>query len=182
MKKYFECIDNHNRSQSNRHSYFYTYTAVCTVVLYKYLDKEKIMSILKEDQANKLQHKLSNLMENKRLQIFKYSLSDKHLLWFNSVSDSTSSHFLTVIPNCPSFKFTNKEMTVLVNHRLYIEQHMRIQGKRCNCMRNNVHPVIDDRCHHIITACPKKQFGLEIHNAAVNTLSQSMFSNTWIQY
>ena len=115
------------------------------------------------------QHDLTRMMNKAVFKRLKDSLSDKHLGWITSVSDSTSSRFLNVIPKGPSFTFESSEFRILLNMRLYLSQPDRSEGLRCDCKSR---PIIDDRTHHLVTGCPKLALGMNIHNSVCNTIKE----------
>ena len=34
------------------------------------------------------------------------------------------------------------------------------------------HPVIDERCHHLVTGCAKSGFGINLHHGVSNTIKE----------
>jgi len=121
-----------------------------------------------------LQCYLTSLMEAPVRKHFLESLDDKHLAWFMSVSDEFASGWLNVLPKSPSLTFDSTTFQIAICHRLYLPQPEGSTGLRCDCSRRGEHPVIDDRCHHIITSCPKNAFGMNLHNAVSNTIKEAV--------
>ncbi len=115
------------------------------------------------------QYDLTTMMNKAVFKRLKDSVSDKHLGWITSISHSTSSRFLNVIPKGPSFTFESNEFRILLNMRLYLNQPDRSEGLRCDCKSR---PIIDDRTHHLITGCPKLALGMNIHNSVCNTIKE----------
>jgi hypothetical protein len=95
-------------------------------------------------------------------------LAPKHLAWFNSVSDEFASKWVFVLPKGSSFTFDSQAYRTLMSHRLFLDQPDHIVGTRCNCTRR---PVLDPKCHHCITGCPKTAMGLGTHNAVNSVIS-----------
>ena len=69
--------------------------------------------------------------------------------------------------------FDNTKFRILVNLRLFLDQPDLLPGIRCDCHNN---PVIDNRCHHMLTSCSKMAFGLRVHNSVLNTLKECLQS------
>jgi len=73
-----------------------------------------------------------------------------------------------VLPKSPSFKFDPKSYRTLMNHRLFLDQPDHIGGIRCNCARR---VLLDPKCHHCISGCPKSAMGVATHNAMNSVMS-----------
>ena len=122
------------------------------------------------------QHDLYTLMNKAVLHNLKQSVLSSSLkkhAWILSLELKMSSTFLNVIPKCPSMTFDNMQFRILVNLRLFLDQPDLLPGIRCDCHRN---PVIDNRCHHMLTSCSKMAFGLRVHNSVLNTLKECLQS------
>jgi len=122
------------------------------------------------------QHDLYTLMSKAVLHNLKQSVlstSLKKHAWILSLELKMSDTFLNVIPKCPSMTFDNTKFRILVNLRLFLDQPDLLPGIRCDCHNN---PVIDNRCHHMLTSCSKMAFGLRVHNSVLNTLKECLQS------
>ena len=122
------------------------------------------------------QHDLYTLMSKAVLHNLKQTVLSSSLkkhAWILSLELKMSGTFLNVIPKCPSMTFDNMQFRILVNLRLFLDQPDLLPGIRCDCHRN---PVIDNRCHHMLTSCSKMAFGLRVHNSVLNTLKECLQS------
>ena len=98
------------------------------------------------------------------------------LAWFNSVSGQLPAHFLETCPKSPTFTFSNKEFVVAIRRRLNLPIPEVVPDLRCTCKAHGIeNPLIDERCNHLVTSCPKNGFGINLHNMVAFNL-QSMFS------
>ena len=119
-----------------------------------------------------LQHYLySSIVESIR-RSFIDSLDSKHLGWFLSVSNDIASRWLSVLPKSPSFTFDSSSFRILLCNRLYLPQPERCEGLRCDCIKGGEHPIIDERCHHLVTGCAKSGFGINLHHGVTNTIKE----------
>jgi hypothetical protein len=83
-----------------------------------------------------------------------------------------ASRWLSVLPKCPSFTFDSSSFRILLCNRLYLPQPERCEGLRCDCIKRGEHPVIDERCHHLVTGCAKSGFGINLHHGVSNTIKE----------
>jgi len=141
------------------------------------------MHMAVEDKPNRggLQYLLSQLMDDAIRQKFADSLTNKHLAFYNSVACESAGLWLNVLPKNSTFTFDPAKTRVLLSTRFYIRQPEFCDGLRCDCLmrrreNNREHPLIDEKCHHLITGCNKSAFGIKIHHAcalAIKDLVQS---------
>ena len=101
------------------------------------------------------------------------SLDDpKHLGWYTSVADEFASLWLNVSPKSYDFTFSTSTFRSQLCTRMYLPQPELPSGLVCDCIVNKAHPVIDSRCHHIITGCNKNGSGINLHHALSNVLKE----------
>jgi len=112
----------------------------------QFIPLDQIIARRNYDPMFKVQHYLSDSVENAIIAKFKDGLNNNRLSWFTSISDKNASSFLTVLPKNPTFTFNNDAFTALLNHRMYLPQPRKIHGQRCTCNKKN----IDSRAHHCI--------------------------------
>ena len=127
---------------------------------------------LVSNNSTGLQHYLTAMIENSTRKTLIETLDSKHLGWFSSVSNEMASRWLNVLPKCPSFTFDSSSFKILLCNRLDLPQPERCEGLRCDCIKRGEHPVIDDRCHHLVTGCAKSGFGINLHHGVTNTIKE----------
>ena len=130
----------------------------------------------RESNRGGLQYLLSQLMDDAVRKSFKDSLTNKHLAFYNSVACESAGLWLNALPKNDTSTFQPSKFRVLLNNRLYLRQPEYSDGLRCDCVLRKEHPVIDERGHHLITACNKAAMGIRIHHAcalAIKDLAQS---------
>ena len=148
------------------------------------LDFQRVqaMQIAVENKPNRggLQYQLSQLMDDAIRKTFTDSLSNKHLAFYNSVACEFAGLWLNVLPKNSTFTFDPAKTRVLLSNRFYLRQPEFCDGLRCDCVMRRAnareHPLIDEKCHHLITGCNKSAFGIKIHHAtalAIKDLAQS---------
>ena len=131
----------------------------------------QLRSLKSERDSSMLQHELSTRLETVFRASYIASLTDnKHLGWYTSVSDDFASLWLNVTPKSKDFTFAPSVFRAQLCHRMYLPQPELPVGLQCDCIINKQHPVIDDRCHHIVTGCNKNGNGINLHHTVCNVI------------
>ena len=137
------------------------------------LSLEYLRSLKSDRDSYLLQQELSSRLETASRALFIDSHDDnKHLGWYISVSDEFASLWLNVSPKSADFTFSPSAFRSQLCTRMYLPQTELPLGLECDCLINKKHPVLDERCHHIVTGCHKNGCGINLHHAEANLLKE----------
>jgi hypothetical protein len=130
------------------------------------------LSLRPDRVKGSVQHQLYTLQLRESLERFQAKLNGRlnnaHLAWFTSLRCKEAGAWLQAVPKFKALQLSNPEFAIALRLRLFLRQPMLTPGTRCTCKH---HPVIDQRCHHLLTGCGKDRCRVIAHDDQVATWS-----------
>jgi hypothetical protein len=126
--------------------------------------------VINKDET--LQHFISQIMTEKRQEIFFKSLSDNNeKAWIMSLQHNECSAWLETVPKNSFLAMNSDQFSTAMALRLYHSQKDFQSGIKCNCTIGKSHPIIDPQCMHLCTGCKMDGTRIKTHNNVRDTFN-----------
>jgi hypothetical protein len=122
-----------------------------------------------------VQHQLYVMITSSTVDNFRASIThtseNAYLAWHTSLMCKEAGAWLLATPKMKAFQLTSREFRTSLLLRLFMEQPTLPHGVRCNCTGN---PLIDKRCHHMLTGCGFGGCRIRAHDNQVAELNSCL--------